>query len=231
MNEQILRKIKRCMELSSSSNEHEAALAIKQMQALMQKHGVNEKNVLAMDVREELYQLDVKKRPAQWVLSLQVTISEALDCSPLVWSSNYSNIKLGFLGVDAMPEIASYAFDVLYRQLKKNRQEYIETKLKRYKRINKIKMADAYCTGWVNNVYSKVENLSPNQEIAERIKAYQETKIKNWDPEEEFSGLSRFDSKNSKVLKAMSDGFNESKDVKLFAATGHQGRKQLGGPL
>ncbi|MFW6537711.1 DUF2786 domain-containing protein [Acinetobacter baumannii] len=230
MNEQILRKIKRCFELSKSSNENEAALAIKQMQALMQKHGFSEKHVLAADCVENAYEIGSKKKPPQWVLSLHSTIAQALDCSSMVrhWYGQ-KNIKLIFIGVGSTPEIASYAFDVLYRKLKKNRAEYIDEYLWRYKRANKTKLADAYCTGWVQNVYSKVKNLNPNLEIKYQVDAYKETKIKDFDPERIFKGNERFDKRERMVQGAMNDGYSEAKEVDLFVATEHMEKVQIGG--
>ena len=228
MNDEILRKIKRCMELSKSSNEHEAALALKQMQSLMQKHGFNEKHVKAADVCEFTFELKVKK-PAQWILNLHSAIGQALDCASVISHCKYFNSDLVFIGVGSSPEIASYAFDVLFRKLKQNRSEYIENNLYRYKRANKTKLADAYCTGWVQNVYSKVKNLNPNLEIKEQVEAYQETKLKNFNHDDAFEGFERFDQEDGRAIAAMSDGYHESKDVNIFVATGHKEQKQLGG--
>ncbi|MEQ1178337.1 DUF2786 domain-containing protein [Acinetobacter nosocomialis] len=227
MDEVILRKIKRCFELSKSSNEHEAALAIKQMQALMQKHGVNEKHIKAADVCEVSYELKVQK-PAQWVLALHSAIAQALDCKSVISHCKYFNSDLVFIGVGSGPEIANYAFEVLFRKLKQNRAEYIENNLFRFKRANKTKLADAYCSGWVQNVYSKVKNLNPNLEIKEQIKAYQETKMDNFNPNGKFTGFQRFDSEDGRVLSAMSDGYMESKDINIFAATEHKESLKIG---
>ncbi|HDU8195779.1 DUF2786 domain-containing protein [Acinetobacter baumannii] len=229
MDEAVLRKIKRCFELSKSSNEHEAALAIKQMQALMQKHGLNQKHVLAADCVENACVIDAKKKPAQWVLSLHATIAQALDCGSMVrhWGG-VKNIRLIFIGIGSAPEIASYAFEVLYRKLKKNRAEYIDEYLWRYKRANKTKLADAYCTGWVSNVYSKVKNLNPNLEIKEQVEAYKETKIKGFDPEKVFNGNQRFDKRERMVQGAMNDGYSEAKEVNLFVAAEHKESLQIG---
>ncbi len=230
MNEQILRKIKRCMDLSSSSNEHEAAMAIKQMKMLMLKHGFNEKHVLAADVCENVHELKVQK-PAQWVLHLHSSIGQALDCASVVRHLKHFNSDLVFIGVDSGPEIANYAFEVLFRKLKQNRSEYIENNLSRFKRTNKTKLADAYCSGWVRNVYSKVMNLNPNLEIKEQVDAYKETKLENFNPDKTYKGFERFDYADGRAMAAMSDGYNESKDVNIFVAAEHQEKKQIGGEL
>ncbi|GEM_PF-965521 len=221
LNDAALRKIKRCMELSKSSNENEAALALKQMQALMNKYGVTAKHVMAADITEYLTYLSVKKKPAQWVLNLHLAVANALDCKSLVRHGGNRNIRLVFLGIETVTEIAGYAFEVLFRKLKSDRFDYINSELFRYNRTNKTKYADAYCEGWVSSVRSKVKNLNPNLEIHEKIKAYTETKFTDYQPDNFFYGRSRFNKDDGRVQDAINNGYNQSKDINLFIATGH----------
>lgn len=230
MNEDILRKIKRCMDLSKSSNENEAAIAIKQMKRLMDQHNVTAQHVMAVDVTEHKSKLDVWERPAHWVLALHSAIGQALDCQCIVSSGGREKASLVFIGVGASPEIAGYAFEVLYRKLKRDRQDFIRAKLARHKQANKTKIADAFCDGWVMNVYQKVKNLSPKQEAADKIEAYKETKLKNYSGEE-FESKARYDSSASSAQAAMQIGYQSSADVDLFAATGTTERPLLEGGL
>ncbi len=226
MDDSILRKIKRCMDLSESSNENEAAMALKQMQALMSKHGISSQHVLAFDVKEHKTKLDVSKRPARWVLNLHTAIGQAMDCEGVVQSGGGDVVQLVYLGIGTTAEIAGYAFDVLYRKLKADRAEFIKTHLSGYKRSNKTKLADAYCDGWVRNVYTKVKNLNPNLEIKEKIKAYKQTGLKNYS-DRFFKSEVRYDSSDDRVMVAQSHGYNKSKDVNLFVATGHAKQAQI----
>lgn len=230
MNEDILRKIKRCMDLSKSSNENEAAIAIKQMKRLMDQHNVTAQHVMAVDVTEHKSKLDVWERPAHWVLALHSAIGQALDCQCIVSTGGREKARLVFLGVGASAEIAGYAFEVLYRKLKKDRQDFIRTKLSRHKQANKTKLADAFCDGWVMNVYAKVKNLSPSEEAAEKIKAYTETKLKSFTGEE-YESKTRYDSSASSTQAAMQIGYSSSADVDLFVATGATERTLIEGGL
>jgi hypothetical protein len=54
--------------------------------------------------------------------------------------------------VGANPEVAQYAFLVLFRQLKRARSEYIKERLKRCKPAAKTRRADLFCAGWVHAV-------------------------------------------------------------------------------
>jgi len=230
MNEDILRKIKRCMDLSKSSNENEAAIAIKQMKRLMDQHNVTAQHVMAVDVAEHRSKLDVWERPAHWVLALHSAIGQALDCQCIVSHGGRDKASLVYIGVGASPEIAGYAFEVLFRKLKRDRKSFIRDNLSRYKQSNKTKLADAFCDGWVMNVYKKVKNLNPNQEAAEKIEAYKETKLKNFTGEE-FESKARYDSKSSSTQAAMQIGYNSSTDVDLFAATGCAERQMIEGSV
>ena len=50
--ERVIRKIKRCLALSKSSNENEAATAMRQAQALMREYRLTELDVRLSDVDE-----------------------------------------------------------------------------------------------------------------------------------------------------------------------------------
>lgn len=227
MNDAILRKIKRCMDLSESSNENEAAMAIKQMQLLMSKHGISSQHVMAFDVCEHGTRLSVSVRPAKWVLGLHSVIGQAMDCESIISTGGFDMAKLVYLGVGTTAEIAGYAFEVLYRKLKSDRSEFIKTHLFRCKRSNKTKLADAYCDGWVRNVYAKVKNLNPNLEVKEKIAAYKQTGLENYDGGV-FESKERYNTDDDRVKAALIHGYNESKDVNLFAATGHSAQKLIG---
>lgn len=231
MNQDNLRKIKKCMELSKSGNPNEAAVAIKQMKSLMEKYGVSEKQVLAADIHEMATELDTVKAVPQWVINLHCTIGQAMDCESMIERSNFSNLSLIYLGERHMVELSAHAFVVLMRQLKKDRTLYISQNLKRYKRSNKTRLADKFCEGWVVNVGHKVRNLNPNQEIKEKIKAYKEQKFKNYSPKSLFKGVSRnYTGRSSAADQAKYDGYEASSGVNLFTPTAHNKLKELGAP-
>lgn len=221
ISDDVLRKIKRCMDLSGSSNENEAALALKQMQSLMVKYGVNSQHIIAFDVSEHGSKLDVIKSPPRWVTQLHTIIGQAMDCESMLQRGGYGRkATIIYIGVGSTPEIASYAFEVMLRKLKADRAVFIKTHLSRYKLANKIKLADAYCQGWIGNVYSKVKNLNPNLEVKEKIKAYKEINEQEYS-DKAYESKVRFDQNNDKAQAALNMGFVESKDIDLFVATGH----------
>ena len=52
--EDALKKIKKCLALSRSANEHEAAVALRQAQHLMREHGLREQDVSLADGHHNL---------------------------------------------------------------------------------------------------------------------------------------------------------------------------------
>lgn len=155
-NEDILRKIKKCLRLAESSNEHEAAAAIRQAQALMAKHGLNQDDVSISDITEAHSRAGALARPSLWELQLSHMVASAFRCK-LIHSRCGQSARWGFIGRDANPVVAGHAFTQLYRQLKRARQEYIDTHCCRVKATTKTKQADMFCRGWVSAVARQVE--------------------------------------------------------------------------
>lgn len=125
-------KIKKCFALSASSNEHEAATALRQAQSLMEKFNIDDQDMLAAGVSAQFAKSAATKKPVIWEAVLANMVSKAFGCeivfqSPLFFEGG----KYHFIGCGPSPEIAVYAFNVLLRQLKKQRAAYIKTRLKR----------------------------------------------------------------------------------------------------
>lgn len=70
--EQVLDKIKKCLALSKSSNEHEAGQAMKHAQVLMKKYNIN-----IASVEVNMTSVKVNKNPARWILYLASIVSNA----------------------------------------------------------------------------------------------------------------------------------------------------------
>lgn len=173
--QKALDKIKKCLKLAGSSNPNEAATALRQAQALMEKYNVNYADVLAADASASISPSTVKKKPLEWECYLARIASEAFSCK-LVFSSSPFAKKADwkFIGVGSMPELAAYAFSVLLRQVKRDRTEYIKTKLGRCGLANKTKRADVFCNAWVYQAGEKIVAIAPSKEASQAITAYME---------------------------------------------------------
>lgn len=175
--EEAILKIKKCLALSKSSNEHEAATALRMAQALMRDFQIDPD---LLDIVEASCDSKATKTPQAWEASLVLTIAKSLQCKP-VFSSGNSRFGMKaqwiFIGADPAPEIASYAFDVLYRQANRARKSFIEVTLKRVTiKKNKVRRADMFCDGWVESVRHLITGFDVEipKNTSERIKKYVE---------------------------------------------------------
>lgn len=180
--EEAILKIKKCLALTKSGNENEAAIALRQAQALMREYQIDPD---LLDIVEASSESNVKKTPQSWEAMLVSTIAKSLQCRLIFSSGNsYFGTKANwsFIGVDPAPEIASYAFDVLYRQVNKARKTFIETTLKRVTvKKNKVRRADLFCEGWVESVQHLIGGLDIEfpENTKDRIKKYMDQAHKN----------------------------------------------------
>ncbi|WP_420908990.1 DUF7168 domain-containing protein [Acinetobacter higginsii] len=132
-------------------------------------------------------------------------------------------------GFDPAPEIASYAFDVLYRQLKKSRLNYISTQLNRVKvKTNKIKRADLFCEGWVLEATKQVSALRPNENKLNQIDEYIKIKRKTKDGEAKDRNK-KTNTNADRYQKDLYAGCQAGKDAQLNQAmNGGQEFEKLG---
>lgn len=212
-NEKILDKIKKCLALSKSSNPHEAESALRQARKLMEMHQVEIGDVDASMAEEA--RMECNKRPPDWSRKLGVTCAEAFGCT-LIVVRGYSNAEFRFVGVNGAPELATYAYDVLVRQLKQSRKAYVGTLPARCKLSTKRRKADIFADTWVRTVYSLIADFSGvDENVGKAINAfknkhypdlvlepYKERKVSADDRKAQIAGYNA--AKNAKLHKAMS---------------------------
>ncbi len=166
--ETAIKKIQKCLALSASNEPNEAAAALRQAQKLMAQFGVDQSELLAASISETWSKSSASKTPPRYEVRLASMIASVFGCD-LMFTRKLSSSQLAidggysFIGSSAAPEVASYSFVVLRRMLKKARQDYIATALKRHKK-NKTIAADMYCDGWVTSVQQSVSSpvMQPN---------------------------------------------------------------------
>lgn len=171
--DKILDKIKKCLALSASSNEHEAEAALRQARKLMEAHGITDLDIQAAEVEEHRAKSGAKAHPANWETMLASTIADAFACR-VIFSGGFWK-RLGewcFIGCGASPEVARYAFAVLHRQAKRARDEHIKTRLKRCKVATKTRRADLFSEGWVRSVAGTIAAFAVTEQQADAIDAY-----------------------------------------------------------
>lgn len=162
--DEALKKIKKCLALSRSANEHEAGAALRQAQALMQQFGLREQDISLTDV----YEVAVKACSTAanaWELRLVRLVAEAFGCETFAMLSGKYNEAGNFIrsrhwvfvGLDASPTVAGYACEVLLRQCARARLAHIAKQPRNCKAITKTTRGDAFAMGWIACVAQKVE--------------------------------------------------------------------------
>ena len=166
--ERVIRKIKHCLALSASSNEHEAAAAMRQAQKLMAKYRLTETQVNLSDVGMA-HGADAKAKREQWEIALSSVVGEVFDCNALTlkeWcDKTLRRVQRSvFVGVSPAPEIAKYAYDTLHRQCMTARREYLG-KIKRGELPRSSTSANTrgghFALYWVDQVEGKIRALVP----------------------------------------------------------------------
>lgn len=169
--ERVIRKIKRCLALSSSSNETEAATAMRQAQALMREYRLTEIDVHLSDVSEVESESSKPKRRPRWDRELGSIVGEAFSVRSLSlrqWCKSTKRIieREQYVGVNPAPQIAMYAYEALLTKLTLARNEYVARVRKGEQRSDYSPgtAGDHFALAWVSAVYGKVHQLVPRGE-------------------------------------------------------------------
>lgn len=216
---ELLARIKKCLALAASANEHEAAAALAKARALMDEHGVDQTEVELADVGETRVKGGGAWTPPRWETLLAASVRRAIPVE---------NIQVGdsgwaFVGLTPAPEIAAYAFATLYRQLKRARSEYIHTRLTRVKTAQrKTARADAFAEGWALAVLRAIAAIYPKQEADELVRNWLAVRYPN---------ATAFQPREAKIGAAGENdrgrGWDAGRDVKLHHGVGGAAPRQL----
>ena len=225
-----LEKIKKCLALAKSSNEHEAAQALKQAQALMREFEVSEQDVDWLEVNEQCKPFTYD--PSTWQSLLVQMCGEAFGCRYYInksWSlkDKKTSSKINFVGLGARAELAVYAFEVLSRQIREARSSYKKTTLNRVRvRKNLMFRLDEFSYGWVASVYKLIDVFANQPKEQAILDTYMKEKHPNIKSrvikDKKASGHVQNQAAND-----FSNGLKEGKKAQLHHAMQQPTRKQL----
>lgn len=169
--ERVIRKIKRCLALSQSSNENEAATAMRQAQSLMREYRLTEMDVRLSDVGEVESEMSRVKRRPTWDRNLGSVIGEAFSVrsfSRRHWCTATSCVveREMFVGITPGPQIAMYAYETLLAKLIQARREYVSRVRsgKQRSAYSPETAGDHFALAWVSAVHGKIHELVPRGE-------------------------------------------------------------------
>lgn len=176
----ILGKIKKCLALSGSNNPNEAATALRQAHALMEKHGVSAHEVTMADIGEAKAESRTMARdkPAHWETRLAALVGQAFGCQIMihraVLSQGRRHLNEGhfvFVGLKQQAEVAAYTATVLIRKCKAARQQWLTENLGgqgvgiKGVKAKKTRMADMFAEGWVEAIGKLVTDFANPPEV------------------------------------------------------------------
>lgn len=167
--ERVMAKVKKCLALSKSATGNEAAVALRQAQRLMTKHGLTDEKV-------ELSQVVSSETVAGWGISapaymmrLVGLVERTFGVIAVFQQRGRRTRTVMYFGVGCQPEVAAYASDVLRRQLLRDRRDYLKMQW-RCKRANKSRRADLYAEAWVVAASETVHSFEQSLAVRSMIK-------------------------------------------------------------
>lgn len=174
--DQAIRKVLACLRLAKSSNPNEAAAALRQAQALMDKHGLTEADAETSQIRDADAATGFRGGMVpQSMIALGNLVADCYRCTVVV--NRLIGFRSGktafrFFGAGADAEIAAYAFTVLRRQLQAAKAKHTA---RIRKRANKEARGEQFAYGWIH----AVKVLLPVVEMPEGLSLTIEQAIKS----------------------------------------------------
>lgn len=153
-----LRKIQACLRMAGSSNPTEAATALRQARALMDKYGLSETDVSAPEFATTVAATGYRGGMVpQSLVALANLVADGYRCGVVISRRSRVVVRdaavtlrgetvIHFHGVGADSQVAAYAFTVLRRQLQ--REKATHTRRIR-KQANKERRGEEFALGFV----------------------------------------------------------------------------------
>ena len=227
----VMRRLRKILALTNSSEPGEAAAALHQARKLMDAHGLSSTDVEGSDIEEAQVKLGGASLPG-WEEPLLHVVAHSLDVGVMIRSAvpipgkRCKSAEVVFVGHGANAAIAQYAFTRLRAQLKKNLDALVRSALEasghvalgRKARLPTAKIIgaparEAYARGWCTAVVSKVSALGPNEPSAS-VARYVAAKT----CAESAQAKSAINEKSSRANIFASAGFRDGSRVELHKA-------------
>lgn len=169
--DKIIDKIKKCLALAKSSNGNEAATALRQAQKLMAQHNISQADIDLAEMNAKTTRSGKARTPPKYVIYLANLICRAFGVE-MIFKEKMDGCDVEFIGLGIQPEIASYAYDVLLRQLTRDRKAYMATLGNRCKTTTKTRKADIFAEHWVMQAARTVTEFVKPSNFDDMVKSY-----------------------------------------------------------
>lgn len=177
--DEALKKIKKCLAVARSTSPEEAAIALGQAQKLMAAFNVSEREMSLVDVTEAAGKASTTAVNL-WEVALAGLVAQAFGCERFArasarLTSSWEVVRerhYVFVGMDAAPTVAAYAFEVLTRQCARDRAAHIRKQPRNCKPATKSARGDEFAMGWVHAVMLLVERFAQPARDHQLLLAY-----------------------------------------------------------
>lgn len=232
--ETAIEKVKKLLRLSKSSNEHEAAAAMRQAQALMRQHQIEEAEAAGaaaeIDPIEEVAS-DARRGKAVPVdmAALAGLIADAFGTKAFARASKPLlsgswQTEAWFVGPAPRGELSAYAFNVLYRQLCAAKRVHLR-RVRNAK--NRAARGDQFGIGFVDGVRALLSAWDVSIEDRARISAHMQAKH----PTMENRDLrARAGAGGVRAYADQHAGRNAGRSAQLHRGVAGARQRQIGGP-
>lgn len=165
--EAAMRKIKACAGIAKSSNPHEAARALQQMQSLMAEFKIDDFELADIVMADTPRGRGGKGAPP-WLLVLAALVARVFHTQSMQLTGRSTHI-FQFVGESGACEISVHTYTVLRRQLNAARKQY----LKRVRVAkNRVARGDQFSLGWIESVAEMLGGNAPiPSELAVKIRS------------------------------------------------------------
>lgn len=167
--ERAIARIKKCLALSKSPNEHEAAAALRQAQKLMASHGISEEDVDESAVISDFVDHDdygYAGRKPLVIIAVTKLMRKAFGVETVWECSPSRKHRVRYFGTQSGVTLATYSHVVVYRAANAAWRKY----LKERPNLKGVRNARAsFVLGWCSAVSDKVAVLNATPEVAQRI--------------------------------------------------------------
>ena len=220
MNDKQKEKLRKLMALGESSNPHESALAIKRAQQYLEKWGL-EASALS-HLKHDNSQTESNSIPSEireWENELGWLISRAFGCIHLMSDGGFC-----FIGEGSTASVASYAFDVLYRNLCESRLRYMVTNSKPNASLtSKMSLGNHYASAYVLSLKKEVYTFALTEEKKQELTEYRDSIF----PCLGKAQKAKRPRKHKDQEKAMRQGFADGSKVKLHHGVDGDAKDQI----
>lgn len=171
-NEKVIDLIRKCLALSHSPNENEAALALSKAQELLEKYNLSMSEVSVEDHKiPDIVQGDISYEGEDWIRRLYVAVAEHNFCKVVSHQSKGISSIIGrFVNMEATVEMALWIKDQMERISRTELSKVSKYEIDEFGRFtgrvtNKRAYKASFMLGMVSRLRARLEEMSEQRKV------------------------------------------------------------------